>query len=268
MLLPKLKNYWIFLLLVFVLAGCSTTAKEKKFEKDGLTLMYHPKATVGFEGDDLKLQHPVNISEAMVRNHLTSLYFEGMYLMGKEKPVFLGEDIEKISPWLTKALNRVTPNDVVYFEIQTTNGVTITEVFSSSNKLHWRFPTIRGIDFSKRTLGGWGNANTWRLAPKGGQSYYLANKVLGKRTVENWVSAALDLPETARNAKMNQTRSTGSQKPKKPAPNTDLENPKKSSGNRAELEEKLRFLKQLQEKGLIDEDEYKRKRKTLVDENL
>lgn len=275
MILFKLKNRRVFalLLLILIFIGCSTTAKEKKLEKNGLTLTYHPKTTVGFDADTLKLQHPVNISEAMVRNHLVSLYFEDMSLLGKEKPVFAAEDIEKISPWLAKALNRVNPNNIVHFEIQTTKGITVAEVFGDSNKLHWRFTMVRGVDFKKNMLAGWGN--TWHLVPKAGQSYYRVDKLLGKKTWENWLLADVDLP--ADRSKSPQKKSPAPQKPGKQSPDLAEEpvnedkkprEDKKSPEKNPELEEKLRFLKQLQDKGLIDGDEYKRKRKALVDEYL
>ena len=266
MILSKSKSYRIFLLLILILVGCSTTAKEKKFEKGGLVLTYHSQSDVEFDGDKLKLQHPVNVSEAMVRNHMVSLYFEEMTLLGKEKPVFIAQDIEKISPWLTKALNRANPNNIVYFEVKTAKGVTAVEVFGNNDKLHWRFFMIGGVDFKKNLLAGWGN--TWRLVPKEGQSYYRVDKLLGKKTWENWILVDLDLPEAGINKS---TRATSAVSKKQGKESSDLvEEPKATHKNQKnpDLEDKLRFLKQLQEKGLIDEDEYKRKRKALVDEYL
>ncbi len=267
--------YFLLLSLLVVFAGCSTTPKEKRLEKDGLTLMYHPKFSIGSESDHLKLQHPVNISEDMVRIHLRSLYYEEMTLMGKEKSVFTAEDIDKITPWVSKALNRVNPNNVIYFEVQTPKGNTVVEVFGDGKKLHWRFSAIRGVDFSKNQLIGWGN--TWRLVPKEGQNFYQISQFLGKKTLENWIVADLDLPDSGGKLP---GRQSASQKPKKQSQATveNADTPQKSDGKKAsgklpagknqELEEKLRFLKQLQDKGLIDEDEYKRKRKALMDEYL
>lgn len=271
------KNHWIFyflLLSLLVAFGCSTTPKEKRLEKNGLTLMYHPKFSIGAESDHLKLQHPVNISESMVGNHLRALYYEEMTLMGKEKPVFTAEDIDKITPWVSKALNRVNPNNVIYFEVQTPKGNTVVEVFSESKKLHWRFTAIRGVDFSKNQLIGWGN--TWRLVPKEGQVFYQISQFLGKKTLENWLVADLDLPESGGKSPGRQSATKSKKQPPSTVDNADASQKsdgkktdgKPSAGKNQELEEKLRFLKQLQDKGLIDEDEYKRKRKTLMDEYL
>lgn len=264
------KHQWLFLLMLLstmAVIGCSTAPKEKKLEKDGLTLYYRPKSDIGSDGEKLKLQHPINISATTVRNHLLALHYEDMAMLSKEKSVFTPEEAGKISPYIAKALNRVNPNNIVYFEIQTSKGATIAQVFGDSNKLNWKFIAIRGVDFSKKLLSGWGNS--WRLTLKEGQHYYRIEKLLGKKTWENWVIADLDLAETdfAKPAKNAAPQSPAKTSPEPTAPSA-MDEPKTSPEKKPELEEKLRFLKQLQEKGLIDEDEYKRKRKTLVDEYL
>jgi hypothetical protein len=263
---------WFFLFMVLsimAVAGCSSAPKEKKLEKDGLTLFYRPKSDIGSDGEKLKLQHPITISATTVRNHLLALHYEDMAMLSKEKSVFTQEEAGKISPYIAKALNRLNPNNIVYFEIQTSKGATIAQVFGDNNKLNWKFLTIRGVDFSKKLLSGWGNS--WRLTLKEGQHYYRIEKLLGKKTWENWVIVDLDLAETDF-AKPSNNTAPASPSPAKssrePTAPSATDEPKTSPEKKPELEEKLRFLKQLQEKGLIDEDEYKRKRKALVDEYL
>lgn len=269
---PYRKRQCFFLLIVLSIiaaAGCAAATKEKKLEKDGLTLYYRPKSDIGADGEKLKLQHPINISATTVRNHLLALHYEDMSMLSKEKSVFTPEEAGKISPYIAKALNRVNPNNIVYFEIHTSKGATIAEVFGDSNKLNWKFLAIRGVDFSKKLLSGWGNS--WRLTLKEGQHYYRIEKLLGKKTWENWVIVDLDLAETdfAKPSKHTAPASQGREKDApEPATPSAAEERKAAPEKKPELEEKLRFLKQLQEKGLIDEDEYKRKRKALVDEYL
>lgn len=265
----NLKKCRVFLVLLLFLVGCASV-KERKFEKDGLTLMYQSTALIDLDGNEVKLKHPVSISETMVRKQLASIYFEDMTLLGKEKPVFTVDDIGKIAPWLTKALNRVTINNIVYFEIQGAKGYTAVEVFASAHNIHWRFITIRGLDYKKANLASW--ANSWRLVPKKGQAYYRVDKILGKKTWDNWLVADLGIPE----AVVKPEQSTDSKIPGKPnaglveEPTSKDSKPieKKAPAKNLELEDKLRFLKQLQEKGLIDDEEYKRKRKILMDEYM
>lgn len=267
------KRRWLFLLMILsatvALTACATTSKEKKLEKDGLTLYYRPKSDIGSDGEKLKLQHPINISETTVRNHLLALHYEEMSMLSKEKSVFTREEADKISPYVAKALNRANPNNIVHFEIQTAKGSTVAEVFGDNNKLNWKFNAIRGVDFSKKMLAGWGNS--WRLTLKEGQHYFRIEKLLGKKTWENWIIADLDLSEAelAKPAKSHPPASSSATKQTPdPSASSPTEDRKTSPEKKPELEEKLRFLKQLQEKGLIDEDEYKRKRKALVDEYL
>ena len=249
---------------MFAVSGCSTT-KEKKLEKDGLTLSYRPKSSIGSDGEKLKLQHPINISQATVLSHLLAIHYEDMSMLSKEKPVFSREEAAKISPYIAKALNRLNPNNVVYFEIQTPKGVTAAEIFGDNNKLNWKFSMIRGVEFSKKLMAGWGNS--WRLTLKEGQHYFRIERLIGKKTWENWIISDLDTSETDLKPAVNPSPTP--QKQAKPAPvDSHKEENKAPAEKKPELEEKLRFLKQLQEKGLIDEDEYKRKRKALVDEYL
>ena len=100
----------------------------------------------------------------------------------------------------------------------------------------------------------WGS--TWRLIPQKGQALFTSQKLLGTKTWDNWIVAELKLPEKkSREKKKSKKRAA---KTKKIAPAEAI----------PELEEKLKFLKQLEEKGLIDNKEYKRKRKNLLDQYL
>ena len=84
-----LKPLWaiivIFLISVFS-QGCGTT-KEKKLEKEGLTLIYRHQDQAGPSVKKLNLDHPVKISEEVFRNHLYSLQYEETFPAGKKRNI-------------------------------------------------------------------------------------------------------------------------------------------------------------------------------------
>ncbi|MBI4389411.1 MAG: SHOCT domain-containing protein [Nitrospinae bacterium] len=256
-------------LLILAVSGCAALDKEKKLQKDGLTLMFRPRTALGADGGKIRLQHPVKISQDMTRNHLLSLRYEEMTLMGKEKPVFSVEEADKISHLIAKALNHASPNNIVYFEVDTARGTTAGEAFADQQRLHWRFSTISGVSFSMNPLPGWGI--TWRMVPRAGQFYFQSEQLFGKKTWENWIVADMDLPAPER-AAVKKQRAAPPPEASREEPSQEespgKETPGKASKKNPDLEEKLRFLKQLHDKGLIDEEEYKRKRRDLVDEYL
>jgi len=111
----------------------------------------------------------------------------------------------------------------------------------------------------------------WQMTPKEGQKYHITDKLLGSKQWTNWIEAKIDLP-APENLKMarpkkNPPRSSAVQSippPSQPSP----PKPTPSGKNIADLEKKLQFLKQLHEKQLIDQQEYEKKRKDLLDQYL
>ncbi len=241
-------------LLVFLLGGivsaCQSTP-ERKLEKDGFTLIYRDRSSAGAEVEKMTLDHPLIISEEAMTNHLLSLRYEESSLLGKKRYVFSTRDMNEFSTFLTKALNHASPKNIVHFMVQSVKGTIEGDVFASGGKLHWRFQSIQGLDFSSSSFPGYRGA-PWRLLPKKGQQFHVTPKLLGDRTQENWLLADLILPEKAK-------RLT------KGIPTAHTPAPPAQTSERATLEKKLKALKQFHEKGLIDERDYQRKKKELLD---
>ncbi|GJL77391.1 MAG: hypothetical protein NPINA01_03800 [Nitrospinaceae bacterium] len=265
----NLKPIWaffIFLLIPGFFLGCGTT-KEKKLEREGLTLIYRPKSQVGSEIEKMKLDHPIKISEDVFANHLYSLQYEELSLLGKKKYVISLKDVTEITQILTKALNRMTPGNILIFDLETPRGTTRGEIFATGDSINFRFDSIKGVEFSGTSFAGSGGS-IWRLVPVKGQRYKVTKRILGSSTKENWIVANMILPQTsrrqARNQKLQNERSRASQP--SPAPQTAPGAP--SGGNDQELEKKLKFLKDLRDKNLIDDSEYENKRKELLDSFL
>ena len=240
---------------------------EKRLEKKGFTLIYKSQFAAGAGIGEIKLS-PVNLSEDQVRQQMQSLIYEELSLFGKKKPVFSREDITRAARLITKALNRAPSNKIVYYELETPRGGTEGVVFPSKNVLHWRFYSIQGGAFNNRPLTMWGGGN-WRLVPGSRQQYHSTKKLLGAEALENWVK--IDIPRRSRESRIDRdpppSRSRSKRKSRQAAPPPT---PKQaaSSATDPELEKKLHFLKNLYEKNLIDEEEYNRKRKEILDNYL
>lgn len=249
----------IAVLMATLAGGCASPVK--KFKKGDLSLSYKNKTTSLSEVEAQLLAHPVKISRKTVSRHLLALVYSHNALFSKGEPVFTAKQVGEIYKILTKALNKASPKKIVYFEVDSQEGTTACELFATDEGLNWKFDTIHGVDYSKNMLKGWGS--TWRMIPGKGQEFYLSQKLLGKKVWENWIVAQLDLPESDKRkaAKKRKVKKTSKKKSaKKKTQQSVQDNP--------ELEKKLRILKDLHKKGLIDDDEYKDERKRLLDQHF
>ena len=250
-----------------MISGCASDP-EKSFKTNGFTLSYKDKTSardkfsLGSPTSKIQLSHPLKVSESDVRSHLESLMFEELSLFGKEKYVFLPEDIDRIARLLTKALKHVPSHKIIHYELETSGGTTKGDIFASKELIHWRFSSIKGMGFSLRSYTGWGNTN-WRMVPQSGQKYHATTNLMGSRSQENWVIAKLVPTKTNKRPRQKNSQ-LSKNKTKDPirAPAIEANAPEKVSD--PALEEKLQFLKDLHDKNLIDEKEYDQKRKELL----
>jgi len=259
--LNLVRPFWAIIAIILIpgfFQGCATI-KEKKLEKEGLTLIYRHKSQAGPAISKLKLNHPIKISEEEFTNHLYSLQYEELSLLGKKGYAISLTDLKDTTQILTKAVNRMTSENILVFELETARGRTIGEIFRTGNKLNFRFQAIKGSEFSSAPFGGGGAR--WRMVPVSGQQFRVTKKLLGTSTQENWVVAQMTLPQTSRRIRKMQ-RSKVSKAPTSSAPQ------KPPTGTTHDLEKKLKFLKDIRKKDLIDDEEYERKRKELLDKFL
>ncbi|MGV7219914.1 MAG: SHOCT domain-containing protein [Nitrospinales bacterium] len=256
---PIKKENLLFILSVLILCLVTTSCatNEKTYSKGSLALSFRNKTASVAELKALDLVHPIIVTPSLMEAHLLRLAYTHNALLSKGKRIFTREEALTLSKVLAKALKKASPNKIVYFELDSKNGDITVELFASENKLHWLFTTIHGIRYAKNMLRGWGS--TWRMIPQKGQSHFTSEKILGTKTWDNWIVSNLTLPETKKRKSKKKKRSKKRTTKTNQAPPVDI-NP--------ELEEKLKFIKQLKDKGLIDEEEYKRKRKDLLDKHL
>jgi len=255
----------LVLLACLTFIGCSSThpSAGKKLSAQDLTLSYTDKAQAGAEIGKLTLRHPLTISERQMVNHLLALRYEGLSLLSEPGPVFTQEDINKIKRLMTKALNHANPQNIIGFEVESEEGTTKGELFAANDKLHWRFFEIRGVKHSltRNQMTRYGTA--WRMIPGKGHKPHVTDQSLGHKQWTNWIEAEINLPAPA-NLKI------AGPKKDRAAPGTQPSLPHTAAPKKdpAELEEKLKFLKHLHENQLIDQQEFEKKRKDLLDQYL
>ena len=252
----------VSLLIPVIFLGCGTT-KEKKLEKEGLTLIYRPKSQAGPGLNKLALNHPIKISEADFKNHLYSLQYEELSLLGKKRYTISLADLQDTTQILTKAVNRMASENILVFELETSRGTTVGEIFRTGNNLNFRFQSIKGLEFSNTSFGG-GGGTTWRMVPVDGQRYRVTKRLLGTSTQENWIVAKMTLPKISR--RLSKAQSSKAPAASAPTPSAPTNPP--AGNNNQELEKKLQFLKDLRDKDLIDDEEYEIKRKELLNSFL
>ena len=86
----KTKAYYLSNLGIIFFLTCTTlltscSIPQKRLEKDRLTLIYLPKSEFTLTSNTLRMQHPIKISNEQVVNHLLSMRYEELSLLGKKK---------------------------------------------------------------------------------------------------------------------------------------------------------------------------------------
>ncbi len=256
--------FLISTLLLGLIAGCSLT-RERKLRGKGFTLMFKSKSAGGYALADIKLTS-VQVSEGEILRQLRSIRYEELALFGKKKAVFTHEQANRIGRLIAKALNKSSANKIIYYELDTPGGTTEGNVFANGKVLNWRFSSIHGREFSK------GGTN-WRLLPGSGQRYHTTGRLLGQEARENWIQVALSRNSAKELRDEREYRDRILSRKTKKQHRVRAEPSKKQAPTRnkpldTELEKKLQFLKSLYEKNLVNEEEYNRKRKELLDTYL
>jgi hypothetical protein len=256
--IKKEKLFFILSILILCLVTTSCATNEKTYTKGDLSLSFKLKSSSSADLKPLDLTHPLIVTPNQMEVHLLKLAYSPNGLLSKGNRVFTPEEATKLGKILTKAFKRATENKIIYVDLDSDNGTIVFELFASENQLHWKFETIHGIRYAKNMLRGWGS--TWRLLPQKGQKFFTSSKILGTKTWDNWLVARLDLSDTIkRKPKKKKKRSKKRATKMKQMPSSDID---------PELAKKLKLLKQLRDEDLIDDEEYKRKRKELLDKHL
>jgi hypothetical protein len=255
------------LILVFtlgLLSNCATEPKERKLEVEGFTLMYKAQKSANSEVKNISIDHPVKISVEAMTAQLLSLKYKELALFGKNKAIFSVKDINSIARLMAKALARSPSDKLVYFELEAAGGLTKGQLFHSKKMLHWRFSKISGRNFnlSNRGASGFrGKGTIWKMIPQRGQALKKTKGIFSV-TWDNWLVSKLKLPMTKGLQKRKKTYIK--EKLKEPKPSQAPSRPSSDSV----VEEKLKTLNDLKRKGLINENEYQKRKQAILDRYL
>lgn len=255
----------LFLGLCLSIGGCKSLETDRTFNKPGMTVSFLRLYELDEDLEDFQIDHPVEVTTEQVRNHLLSIFYQDISRPDQRPiPVFTIADVKKLATGLKAALNRVEDGDYIYFGFQAEKGVTEGEIFSSVGKIHWRFLRVNGVDYSNHFLGT--TKPTWRLVRRtSGQSIYKEKTGLIKVTKENWIIVDIKMPKFTRKQKL-RSRKPASTKRTPSKKQTEILNvPTHQSG---QIKEKLKSLKELYDNGLIDEQDYQKKKNEILNQNF
>ena len=241
-------------------------AREDKGVTLGLT-QSRVKETLR-EIDKASFHHPVSLQEKDISRILQSLYYS-TYVREfgrwehKEK-VFRKEEVLKLSVLMRQALEKASPEQMVYFSIGGSSENTKGNVFSVDNKIYVHFLAIHGK--AQETQLAHNTFNQWKLVEQEGQSTLRTKGILGIKGVRtDWVIVDLpgvtSLPQNASAPKV----------PENPKQENGVVSPKEKNKSSQEekygkVETKLRFLKEMLSEGLITQEDYQKKKEELLKE--
>ncbi len=250
----------IAIFLCIILSACGTFKKEKILKSDNLTVSYRSFNRLGPDYGSISPNHPVQISEKEIETHLHLLEYKPFKPRSKVIPVFSKDQIIEASRLLTKGLNRAEPQKFLHFELRTSKGKTEGDVFAADGYIHWRIWKINGVDYSNDPLGI--RKKTWRLIPKpAGHRYFISSSAGGQKKKQNWIVANFYISKYKTKRKINVKRKV-SQKPA--TQSLKAKPPQISNESGRSIKEKLILLKQLFDQGLINEEEYNKKKEEVM----
>lgn len=259
--------------LLAFLSACGKTVDQasKPYSKNNLTIVFRNLAMLGeqneeYQGqlDQYQIDQPVEIDSKQIENHLLSLWYQRIESTepAPPRPVFHKDEIGKIAPLFRAALNKVDSGDYIQFEYLSRDGVIEGELFSTVDRLHWRFQAIHGIPFRAKFLGM--NQRTWRLVRiTRAQRLHVIKTGLMPLEQEDWMVVDLKIPTLKRNWKPPAKQEAASSRSTAP-----VVQPVTPSDGETVVKEKLQKLKELLDAGLIDEADYNQKKQEILREHF
>ncbi len=177
--------------LIFFMGGCVLLKEERNFSKSGLTVTFRSLNALD-DVQNIKFRYPIILSEANIRNHLLSLWYQDIVSPRQPRPVFSPRVASKLAPLFKTVLSKVKPGKYLHFTYQASRGLTEGQVFTTAKNIHWRFFKINGVVYSNDPLRI--REPTWQLVRMQGQSYQKLRKGGFEKTIKNRIIANINLP--------------------------------------------------------------------------
>ena len=182
---------FFFLSLIFLIGGCVLLKGERNFSKSGLTVTFRSLNALD-DVQNIRFQYPIILSEANIRNHLLSLWYQDIVSPRQPEPVFSPRVASKLAPLLKTVLRKVKPGKYLHFMYQASRGLTEGQVFATAKNIHWRIFKINGVVYSNDPLRI--REPTWKLVRMHGQSYQRLRTGGFEKTIKNRIIANINLP--------------------------------------------------------------------------
>ena len=177
--------------LIFFIGGCALFKGERTFSKSGLTVTFRSLNALD-DVQNIRFQYPIILSEANIRNHLLSLWYQDIVSPRGSRPVFSPRVASKLAPLFKTVLKKVKPGKYLHFTYQASRGLTEGQVFATAKNIHWRFFKINGVVYSNDPLRI--QEPTWKLVRMHGQSYQRLRTGGFEKTIKNRIIANINLP--------------------------------------------------------------------------
>ena len=188
---PLVTNFF-FLSLIFLIGGCAVLKEERNFSKSGLTVTFRSLNALD-DVQNIRFQYPIILSEANIRNHLLSLFYQDIVSPRQPRPVFSPSVGSKLAPLFKTVLKKVKPGKYLHFTYRASRGLTEGQVFVTAKNIHWRIFKINGVVHSNDPLRI--RKPTWQLVRMyGGQSYQKLRRGGFEKTIKNRIIANINLP--------------------------------------------------------------------------
>jgi len=177
--------------LIFFIGGCALFKGERTFSKSGLTVTFRSLNALD-DIQNIRFRYPIILSEANIRNHLLSLFYQDIVSPRQPRPVFSPSVGSKLAPLFKTVLKKVKPGKYLHFTYQASRGLTEGQVFVTAKNIHWRIFKINGVVYSNDPLRI--RKPTWQLVRVHGQSYQKLRTGGFEKTIKNRIIANINLP--------------------------------------------------------------------------
>ena len=177
--------------LIFFIGGCALFKGERAFSKSGLTVTFRSLNALD-DIQNIRFRYPIILTEANIRNHLLSLYYQDIVSPRQPRPVFSPSVGSKLAPLFKTALKKVKPGKYLHFTYRASRGLTEGQVFVTAKNIHWRIFKINGVVYSNDPLRI--RKPTWQLVRMYGQSYQKLRTGGFEKTIKNRIIANINLP--------------------------------------------------------------------------
>lgn len=279
-----------FFILFTLLIPATVLAKKSTIYRQGnnpANIIKLQKISRG-QAERLNLSHPYTFTEDQMADVLRSLRYNRRALFSdkiKTRHVYEEEYIEKYTSLLVKAFQEVGPQEVVYFSLAQkrpliiirNDHLTAVEMWVTGQELHIKFlkteAKLQG-DYKQRTQQGRklimeSKGMRISLEPQEAQKFsFESSKELILDINANWEAIVTKIEAEEERIKQEQAfkKARGSRK-KKLAKQQEVQSAPISEKDRKSAEQRLSELKKLRDKGLINDQDYEKKKQEIL-ENL